>query len=392
MSRRCVMCALVVAAIFVTPVLRFIASPHAATLNLALQPQGGAISVSVQPAAAIEIVLVSASPTGKVLTKTDQNGKSSFDSSGLAGLGNLTINEETCAKGRRVLLVASGGKAPQNPDCKTTQIGTFVVGKDVVLNARLSGSFTPAIGAVAIPEPATRPPSQAAAPPQPTGTKPPASSTGVVFRDDFTKPTPDTAWQIDLEDRGRWAIGDGELVIVTQPRVAVTAPRGEPAVRNRFVLDRELPGNYTINARLSVAVVRAGTTVALRVRTPDGDYVAVGYDGFLDPGQNPHRRAFLGKMQGGVYAAIPSSGDWDRGKPTQVDMDAFVKNPELVWLRLEKKGFSFIGSFSLDGNRFETLGEQALLRTEGSRLDLVGYDVTKGVESGVRFDYIEVIR
>jgi hypothetical protein len=110
------------------------------------------VAVSIQPAAAVEVILFAAGAGGKLLTTTDTNGKGSFDSSRLANLGNLTINEETCKNLRRVLLVASGAKATQDRDCRTTQIGTFVVGKDVVLNARLSGSFTPAIGAVPIPE------------------------------------------------------------------------------------------------------------------------------------------------------------------------------------------------------------------------------------------------
>ena len=133
-----------------------------AAMSLVLQAQGGrSVSVSIQPAAAVEIILFAAGADGKVLTTTDQNGKGSFDSSGLVQLGNLTINEETCKNRRRVLLVASSSKAPQNRDCKTTQIGTFAAGKDVVLNARLSGGFTPAIGAVPIPES----PSPSSAPP-----------------------------------------------------------------------------------------------------------------------------------------------------------------------------------------------------------------------------------
>jgi hypothetical protein len=374
MSRSSMLCAVVVAA-----------------MNLILDAQGGqSVSVSIQPAAAVEVILFAAGADGKVLTTTDKNGKGSFDSSGLANLGNLIINEEICKNGRRVLLVASSAKARQNRDCRTTQIGTFVAGKDVVLNARLSRSFTPAIEATPIPEPTAAPPPPQPAATQQAGTKPAPPSTGVVFRDDFTKPTLDAAWKIDLEDKDRWALGEGELVIVTQPRVKAATAGGEQGVRNRFVLDRDLPANYTITARLGIAIVRDGTVVALRVRTPDGNYVVLGYGGYVY--NAGYRRAFLGKMLSGKYGVLNSGQFWNAGKPTQINLNGFAKGPDVLWLRLEKKGFSFVGSFSFDGTLFETLGEQTLLRFDGSRLDLVAHDESQGVETAARFDYVEVIR
>jgi hypothetical protein len=164
-------------------------------------------------------------------------------------------------------------------------------------------------------------------------------------------------------------------------------------VKNRFVLDRDLPANYTISARLSVAIGREGNTVALRVRTSDGNSVALGFGGYRGSISNAeYRRPFFGKMLGGQYAALYSARFWDRDKPTQVDLDGTVNTPEALWLRLEKKGFSFIGSFSFDGDRFEKIGEQTFARTEGSRLDLVAYDESQGVETAAKFDFVEVIR
>jgi hypothetical protein len=129
----------------------------------------------------------------------------------------------------------------------------------------------------------------------------------------------------------------------------------------------------------------------LRARTPEGDYVTVDYRGYHYAGAD-YRRVFLGKMLGGTYGALNSGRFWDRGKPTQVDLDGYVNTPEALWLRLEKKGFSFIGSFSFDGERFEKIGEQTLVRTDGARLDLVAYDESQGVETAAKFDYVEVIR
>ena len=174
MSRHPMLCALVVA-----------------SMSLALQAQGGgAVSVTVQPPAAIEILLFSAGAAGKVLGRTDQNGKGSFDGSALANLANLTINEETCKNRRRVLLVASGAKALQDRDCRTTQIGTFVPGTDVVLNAGLSVSFTPAIGAVPIPDPPQASPPTAAVQRAPAPTPAQATRPSVTGATAAARPCP----------------------------------------------------------------------------------------------------------------------------------------------------------------------------------------------------------
>ena len=169
MSQHPILCALVVA-----------------SMSLPVGAQGGrSVPVSIQPATAVEVILFATGGDGKLLTTTDQNGKGSFDSSGLTSLGSLTINEETCKARRRVLLVASTAKAPQNRDCRITQIGTFAAAKDVVLNARLSGSFTPAIGAVPIPDPPQATPSTAViqptpAPPQAQTARPPVAGPTTV--------------------------------------------------------------------------------------------------------------------------------------------------------------------------------------------------------------------
>ena len=108
MSQHPILCALVVA-----------------SMSLPVWAQGGrSVPVSIQPATAVEVILFATGGDGKLLTTTDQNGKGSFDGSGLTSLGSLTINEETCKARRRVLLVASTAKAPQNRDCRITQIGT----------------------------------------------------------------------------------------------------------------------------------------------------------------------------------------------------------------------------------------------------------------------------
>jgi hypothetical protein len=157
------------------------------------------VPVSIQPAAAVEIILFAAGADGKVLTTTDQNGKGSFDSSAVANLGNLTINEETCKTRRRVLLVAATAKAPPNRDCRITPIGTFAAAKDVVLNARLSSSFTPAIGAEPIPDPPQASPPTAAVQRAPAPTPVQAARPQVTGATATARPCPPGASMVGVK-------------------------------------------------------------------------------------------------------------------------------------------------------------------------------------------------
>ena len=80
---------------------------------------------------------------------------------------------------------------------------------------------------------------------------------------------------------------------------------------------------------------------------------------------------------------------WDEGKPTQVAFTGLARKQE-SWFQLEKKGSSFTGSFSLDGKRFERIGQQCLVGAGDARLELVAYDTSPGIETGVEFDVVEI--
>jgi hypothetical protein len=132
-----------------------------AILSASVAAQGGrAVSVTIEPPTAIEILLFLAGMDGKLLTTTNRSGKGSFDSSTLGNAGALTVAEQSCGERKSVLLVASNAKVPESRGCQAKVIGTFAAGKDTVLNAKLSSNIKEAIGAILIPEPA-----QPAAPP-----------------------------------------------------------------------------------------------------------------------------------------------------------------------------------------------------------------------------------
>ena len=114
------------------------------------------VPVNVQPAGAVQIVLVSSNAAEKVLTTTDQKGQGSIDGVVLAALGRLEVIEESCGPRKRVLLVASNGKVAAGAGCSTRPIGTFASGTDRTLKAEL---FTPLPRPAAIPDPAQAKPS-----------------------------------------------------------------------------------------------------------------------------------------------------------------------------------------------------------------------------------------
>jgi len=114
------------------------------------------VPVNVQPAGAVQIVLVSSNAAEKVLTTTDQKGQGSIDGAVVAKLGSLDMIEESCGSRKRVLLVASNGKVADRAGCSKRSIGTFVSGTDRTLKAEL---FTPLPRPATIPDPAQAKPS-----------------------------------------------------------------------------------------------------------------------------------------------------------------------------------------------------------------------------------------
>ena len=141
------------------------------------------VSVSVQPPGVVQIVLVAANAAETVLTTTDQRGQGSIESRALAKLGRLEVIDDTCGDRKRVLLVASSGRAAVRAGCRPRPIGFFTPGSNGTLKAEL---FTPLPRPAAIPdvpvrEPAAAPQRATASPAQPPAVRspaPPAATAG----------------------------------------------------------------------------------------------------------------------------------------------------------------------------------------------------------------------
>ena len=173
---------------------RFVECALVATTALAWAPAWAQsvppVSVSVQPPAAVQVVLFTADTSDKVLTTTDQKGNGSIDGGALAKLGRLEVIEESCGTNRRVLLVASNSKVADRAGCSRRSIGSFSSG-DKTLRAELFKPLpraavipdAPPIVPAAAPTPAPVQRTQAAPPVQPA--RPPVSAAGAG-----TKPCP----------------------------------------------------------------------------------------------------------------------------------------------------------------------------------------------------------
>jgi hypothetical protein len=212
------------------------------------------------------------------------------------------------------------------------------------------------------------------------------------FRDDFDRPTIAGRWTVIQPDAKRWTLEGGRLVIVTQPAELTKKPE---ILRNQFVLDRDLPGDYTVDSKVTITLSSQGNAAGVMIRQTSGDYVMLGYRG-KEWGGNVWREAFFEKMTGGEANLIGYPKREISAGGTPIDFIGRRADPETVWLRLEKKGRTFTGSFSMDGTTWMKIGDHTVLGTGGSRLALTAFNgphayLEKPIEVSAEFDYVEVI-
>jgi hypothetical protein len=130
------------------------------------------------------------------------------------------------------------------------------------------------------------------------------------------------------------------------------------------------------------------------IRLAGGDYLMLGYRG-KEWGGNIWREAFFEKMISGEANLVgyPQREITVGGKP--IDFIGRRTDPESVWLRLEKKGRTFTGSFSMDGKTWMKIGDHILLGTMGSHLTLAAFNGPHGygqkpAEVSAEFDFVAI--
>ncbi len=123
--------------------LAVVCASAAAAAGFAQTPtQPPPVTVTVQPAASVDVVLYSAANTGTVLGRTDAGGKATLDFLKIANagkIGKVTVTEERCPDQTRLLLTSADGKLPDaQKDCRRRRAGAFIVGQDTTFTAKLT--------------------------------------------------------------------------------------------------------------------------------------------------------------------------------------------------------------------------------------------------------------
>jgi hypothetical protein len=219
----------------------------------------------------------------------------------------------------------------------------------------------------------------------------PAAKPAGGFRDDFEGTRLGPGWRILKEDKERWTLEGGRLLIVTQ-KGGITGKK-EDNLRNQLVLDRDLPADYTATVKLAIPLAAQHNWAGVLVYVDPDRYLALGY--WAKPhGYNLVRRPFfLKEIEGEGNQLEYESYTLERpGKP-KVEFIGARKTAEPVWLRIDKRGSTFTGSFSLDGQDWVKIGDHTVLRMGAARLSLVA---ANGQHAGVaevaaEFDFVEIV-
>ena len=219
---------------------------------------------------------------------------------------------------------------------------------------------------------------------------PPTSpADGGAFRDDFEGSKLNPAWKILKEDKNRWTLEGGKLVLVTQKG---SIAEKQDDLRNQFILDRPLPDNYTVNVKLAVTLRSHNNWAGFQIYLDKDNYLNLGY--WAKPwGNNIWRQAFFSKEVEGQVNRLefgPRHIGGEGGTP-QLDFIGGRNNPEAVWLRLEKRGSTFTASFSMDGAKWHKIGDHTMLRMGSARLSLAAANAqADAAEVSAEFDFVEV--
>ena len=181
----------------------------------------------------------------------------------------------------------------------------------------------------------------------------------------------------------------GKLVLVTQEG---SIPEKQDPLRDHFILDRPLPENYTVTAKLSLTARNQVNSAAILIYQDKDTYLSLGCWG--KPWGNNVRRTLLfakeveGRMNLLEFEPHEVGGE---GGTRKVQLIGARNNPEAIWLKLEKRGSAFTGSFSVDGAHWHKVGDHTMLRMGNARLALAASNLNAdAAEVAAEFDFVEV--
>lgn len=187
---------------------------------------------------------------------------------------------------------------------------------------------------------------------EPAPPPPPAEPTeaGVLFEDHFERSELGADYEVLKPDPNRLAMVDGELLIVTAVR-----PGGSVGA-NTVLLNRTFPGDFTATVEMENKLVR-DHEAGLYYFVDEENYLFLAAWGRCCTSRAP----YFGKMVGGEWSRSDAPFRELAGR----SLDEYSPDPETWYLRIERDGVKYTGSVSLDGKKWETVGETAFLNKKG---------------------------
>lgn len=218
-----------------------------------------------------------------------------------------------------------------------------------------------------------------------------------TFRDDFDGPRLGSSWKILKADGKRWLLDAGKLVIVTEPG---SIAQKQDTLRNQIILDRVLPADYTVTTKLAIPLRSQGNWAGIMDFVDRDNYLRVAY--WAKPhGMNLWRKAVFDKEIGGEANTL-EFGPRRLGRekdPSSIDFIGGRRDPETIWLRLEKRGRTFTGSFSMDGAQWHKIGDHLVPPVGEGKLSLAAANSEQSIDAygqkqaevAAQFDFVEVV-
>ena len=181
----------------------------------------------------------------------------------------------------------------------------------------------------------------------------------------------------------------GKLVLVTQEG---SIPEKQDPLRDHFILDRPLPEDSTVTAKLSLTVRNQVNSAAILIYQDKDTYLSLGYWG-KPWGNNVRRTPLFAKEVEGRMNLLefePHEIGGEGGTP-KVQLIGPRNGPETIWFKLERRGSAFTGSFGLNGARWHKVGDHTMLRMGNARLSLAASTLSAdAAEVAAEFDFAEV--
>lgn len=211
-----------------------------------------------------------------------------------------------------------------------------------------------------------------------------ANSAGIYFQDEFTSAKLNPDWQVRAADLLRWKqqAKAGSLLITTQKG---SIRGGDSSLKNQFVLNRIVPEeNFEIIVKAAIQIQGQQNSLSVALWQDNDHYLEIGYRGFIH-GNNIRRSPYFSKEVQGQRNLMEGSVKGYGG----------VLEMEVVYLKIERMGNKFIGSYAygdpatqLQDLRWTKIGTHVWIDFYGRPALWADNGAGTAPEVPVEFDYV----